>query len=104
MNGTHEANSIVADTLTDTFVARDEWPNAAHKSKAELVAEFLEEERHQAYGEGVKATATGGLPSYMSMNEDQQSRLRKFLARHTYLKGALGAVSTEQLVNFSKPK
>ena len=104
LNGAHEANSIVADTLTDTFVARDEWPNAAHKSKAELVAEFLEEERHQAYGEGVKATATGGLPSYMSMNEDQQSRLRKFLARHTYLKGALGAVSTEQLVNFSKPK
>ncbi len=88
-----KASREVSDTLTSTFQSQEEWPNPEHKTKQQLIAEFLADEQGQDAKEGpVKATSDGGLPEYSAMTPKQQLRFQDFLSAHTYLKGPLESV------------
>lgn len=88
-----KASRQVSDTLTSTFQSQEEWPNPEHKTKQQLIAEFLADEQGQDPSEKpVKPTADGGLPQYSAMTPKQQQRFQDFLTAHTYLKGPLESV------------
>ena len=81
LSASGRTEAVVTTSLVDAFVHQDVWANSADKSKDELVAEFLRNERTEPE-EPLRATA---LPSYMEMTPKQQARFVNFLKDNTYM-------------------
>lgn len=101
INSHYSASETVADTLVETYSSRADWPNPEHKSKAELISEFLREEE-EFQNDPVKRDKNGNFPPYGAMREEQQERFRSFLKERTYLEQPLEAADKTTFTHFAK--
>lgn len=101
INSHYSASERVTDTLVETYSSRADWPNSEHKTKAELIAEFLREEA-EFQNDPVKRDKDGNFPPYGAMSEEQQGRYRSFLKERTYLKQPLEAADNTTFTQFAK--